>query len=370
LDFELDDGQQLLADSARRWAAERCEFTAWQAARRAGGALGDERWPEMASFGWSVMALPPAVGGIGAGPIECGVVAEALGAALVAEPFLQSGVIAATLIGALPPSAAREALAIRLSDGGARIVLAHTEASMIDDESPPVTRAWQRGETWLLDGAKCVVMGAPKAQMLIVSAQTDDGPALFNVAPDASGLAMHRYATVDAQSAADLTLNGVAASSFLGVADLPLARARDAALVAIGAEAIGLMDRLLHETQDYTRTRKQFGQALASFQVLRHRMVDMFMQLEAARSLVLLATIRLAERDADAPRALAAMKVKTGQAGRFIGQQAVQLHGGMGMTDDLAIGHAFKRLMALDARYGNADHHLRRLAALDAAATA
>jgi alkylation response protein AidB-like acyl-CoA dehydrogenase len=369
LDFELDDGQRLLADSARRWAAERCTFAAWQSERRAGRCLADRCWPEMAALGWAGLALPEADGGLGLGAVECGLVAEALGAALVAEPFLQQGVVAAALLAALPASSARAQLAEQLIRG-ARIGLAHTEVSMADDASAPATRARRHDAAWRLDGTKCVVLGAAQAQALIVSAQTDDGTALFSVAPDARGLSMQCYATVDAQSAANLTLDGVAALACLGAAERPLAQARDAALAAIGAEAVGLMERLLRETQDYTRTRTQFGQALASFQVLRHRMVDMFMQLEAARSLVLLATIRLAEGDADAPRALAAMKVKIGQAGRFIGQQAVQLHGGMGMTDDLAIGHAFKRLMALDARGGNSDHHLRRLAALDGAARA
>ena len=369
MDFEPSDEQRLLADSARRWADERCEFALWQRERQAGRSLADARWPEMAALGWAALALPEADGGFGGGPLECGVVAQVLGAALVAEPFLQNGVIAAALVRALPASAARALLLQQLSGDGRRIALAHTEASMPDDEALAATRAARGAKGWQLDGHKTVVMGAAEAGLIVVSAMTDDGPALFALPPDAPGLALRRYATIDAQFAADLTLQSVpaAVTQHLGAAEEPLARAREAALVAMGAEAIGLMERLLRETQDYTRTRQQFGQALSSFQVLRHRMVDMFMALEAARSLVLLATMRLAEGDADAPRAISAMKVKIGRAGRFVSQQAVQLHGGMGMTDDLFIGHALKRLMAIDARLGNSDWHLQRMAAFAAA---
>lgn len=369
MDFEPSDEQRLLADSARRWAAERCSFEMWQRERRLGGSLADQRWPAMARLGWAALALPEAEGGFGAGPLECGAVAEALGAALVAEPFLQNGVIAAALLRALPASEARTEIVRRSVGEGLRIALAHAEASMSDDEAAPATVATRSLAGWRLDGHKTTVMGAHEAGLIAVSAMTDHGAALFAVPPDTPGLHLRRYATLDGQFAADLTLHAVQLpqTSHLGAAEAPLARAREAALAAMGAEAIGLMDRLLRETQDYSRTRKQFGQALATFQVLRHRMVDMFMAIESARSLVLLATMRLAERDRDAPRALAAMKVKIGQAGRFVSQQAVQLHGGMGMTDDLFIGHAFKRLMALDARLGNSDWHLQRMAVLAAA---
>jgi alkylation response protein AidB-like acyl-CoA dehydrogenase len=371
VDFTPSEEQRLLADSARRWVAERCGFEAWQAERRGGGSLVDLRWPEMHAMGWAALALPEADGGLGAGPIECGLVAEALGRGLAGEPFLQSAVMAAALMRALPSSPARNALAREMAESPARLVIAHAESAQYDDEQPPQTAAKRVPEGWRLDGAKTVVMGAARATWIVVSASGSDGPLLFMMPPDAPGLMTTHYATVDAQDAADLHLRSLVVPDGArlcapGAAMPALARSRDAGLAAIGAESIGLMDLLLHQTLDHTRSRRQFGQPLSSFQALRHRLVDMFMQLEAARSLVLLATLRLAEGDAEAPRALAAMKVKVGQAGRFIGQQAIQLHGGMGMTDDLVIGHAFKRLMALDARLGNTDHHLQRMAALAA----
>jgi alkylation response protein AidB-like acyl-CoA dehydrogenase len=360
LDFDLGDEQRLLDDSARRWVAERCAFDAWQAERR---------WPEMATLGWTALTLPEADGGLGAGPIEAGLIAQALGRGLVAEPFLQTAVMGAALLRALPAGDWRSHAARGVTEGRMRIALAHAEATAADDESLPSTRAQRTPGGWRLDGAKTVVMGAALAACTVVSAATDTGPALFALDRTTPGLAWRHFATLDAHSASDLALSQaeLPASALLcppGDAMRILGAVREAGLAAIGAEAVGLMDLLLDHTLDYTRTRRQFGQPLASFQALRHRMVDMFMQLEATRSLVLLATLRLDEGDADAPRALAAMKVKVGQAGRFIGQQAIQLHGGVGMTDDLVIGHAFKRLMALDARLGNADHHLQRVAAL------
>ena len=371
MDFAPSDEQRLLADSARRWVAERCGFEAWQAERRAGRSLADLRWPEMAELGWAALALPEADGGLGAGPVACGLIAEALGRGLVAEPFLHNAVMGAALLRTLPASALRSEIARELAPGRARLAIAHTEATQPDDEAVPATRAERAPGGWCIDGSKTVVMGAAQATWLIVSADTHAGPTLFAIARDTPGLARRDYTTLDAQVAAEISLSAVHLTDAArlcepGDALRVLADVRAAGLAAIGAESVGLMDLLLQQTIEHTRTRRQFGQALASFQVLRHRMVDMFMQIEATRSLVLLATLRLAEGDAAAPRALAALKVKVGQAGRFIGQQAIQLHGGMGMTDDLVIGHAFKRLMALDARLGNADHHLQRLAALAA----
>lgn len=370
MDFTLSEEQRLLADSARRWATRRCGFAAWQTERRAGRNLADLRWPDMVELGWSAMALPEADGGLGAGPVECGLVAEVLGAALVAEPFLQNTVIAAALVRALPASAARDGLARALVQG-ARIALAHSEAAMPDDDSEPRLRAQRQSLGWRLDGSKTVVLGGASADWVVVSAASEAGPLLFALPTDVAGLVRQDARTLDAQSASELTLDNVhidAAARLCapGGATAVLARVHDAGLAAMGAEAVGLMERLLNETIAHTRTRQQFGQPLSNFQVLRHRLVDMSMALEATRSLVLLATLRLAEGDADTPRALAAMKFKLGQAGRFVSQHAIQLHGAIGMTDDLYIGHAFKRLMALDLRLGNADHHLQRLVGLSA----
>lgn len=370
MDFTLSDEQRLLVDSARRWVAERCTFQAWQTERRAGRSLAALRWPEMAALGWAGLALPEADGGLGAGPVETALLAEVLAPGLVGEPFLANAVMGTALLGALPASAWRETTARRLAGGVLHLAIAHAERVMADDDdAPSLTCARRVPAGWQLDGSKTVVMQAALADCIVVSAACDDGPALFELMPKTNGVTLASYPTLDAGQASEMHLHAVvlpdAARLCAPARALPiLARVRDAGLAAIGAEAVGLMDLLLQTTLAHTRTRRQFSQPLASFQVLRHRMVDMFMQVEATRSLLLLATLRLAEGDAAAPRALAALKVKVGQAGRFVGQQAIQLHGGMGMTDELIVGHAFKRLMALDARLGNADRHLQRVAAL------
>ena len=371
MDFTPSAEQQLLANSAKRWVSQRCGFDRWQRERRAGRCLAELRWPEMAGLGWAALALPEAHGGLGAGPLECAIVAESLGRGLVAEPFLQNAVMGAALVQALPAGPARDGLARRLVSGQARVAIAHAEAGMADEACAPALQARPEGGAWRLDGGKTAVMGASTLSGLVASADTGRGAALFWLARDTPGLVLRGYATLDGYRAADLSFSAVTLADTARLCEpgeaMPiLNKVHDAALAAIGAEAVGLMDLLLEQTLAYTRTRQQFGKPLASFQALRHRMVDMLMQLEAMRSLVLLATLRLAEGDAAAPRALAAMKAKVGQAGRFIGQQAIQLHGGMGMTDDLVIGHAFKRLMVLDARLGNTDQQLQRMTAMAA----
>jgi alkylation response protein AidB-like acyl-CoA dehydrogenase len=369
VDFGPDDTQRLLVAGAQRWVAERCGFAAWQAERQAGRSLADLRWPEMSALGWAALALPTDLAGLGAGPVDCALLAEALAPGLVGEIFLAQGVEAATLLAALPPGDWRRDRALALAAGVERLALADAESGSAPFGLAHETSASRCSQGWRLDGRKVVVFGAAVAPWFVVSAATADGLALFAVAAGSPGLVLEAYATLDNSDAADLAFDAVlvpatAQLCAAGAAPTILARVRDAALATMGGEAVGLMQRLLQLTIEHTRTRRQFGQSLAMFQVLRHRMVDMLLQIEATRSLTLLAALRLAENDPGAERGLAALKVKLGQAGRMVGQQAIQLHGAIGMTDELYVGHAFKRLMALDARWGNADTHLRRFAAL------
>ncbi|TDP60487.1 acyl-CoA dehydrogenase, partial [Roseateles toxinivorans] len=224
------------------------------------------------------------------------------------------------------------------------------------------------GAIQCLQGEKCVVIGGDTATAFIVSAQAPGGLCLFWVEAESVGLTRHSYPLVDGGRGANLTLFNVYVGDDARLCEPGFAldllnHSNQVGLAALGAEAIGLVDLLLAQTLAYTRERRQFGQTLAQFQVLRHRMVDMFMQAEQLRSMVLLANIRLAESRADVSRVLSGLKVQVGKVGRFVGQQAIQLHGGMGMSDEVVVGHAFKRLLALDAQLGNVDHHLRHFAA-------
>jgi alkylation response protein AidB-like acyl-CoA dehydrogenase len=374
VDFELSDEQSLLKDSAARFVQARCAFAERQRQRAQGTDAALALWPALAEMGWLALPFAGADGGFDGGPIETLLLMEALGPGLAAEPYLQSVVLAGELLRLSPCSDARRWRLSELMAGRCRPVLAHGEAGSRYALDAVQSRAERRAAGWSLSGAKSVVSGGAAADAFIVSARCDGDAALslFWVAADAPGLQRRAYPTVDGHTAADLHLQEVTlpADALLGEAGQGAAllnAATDRAIAALGAEAVGLMQALLDATKAYCLSRRQFGQPIAAFQAVQHRLVDMFMAVEQTRSLALLAAIRLAESDRDAPRAVSALKVQAGKAGRFVGQQAVQLHGGMGMSDEIVIGHWFKRLLAIDAQLGNVDHHLKRFAALQRA---
>jgi alkylation response protein AidB-like acyl-CoA dehydrogenase len=367
VDFKLSTEQQQLKDAAERFVKERCGFDAWLHSRAAGRPLGTHLWPEFAAMGWLALPFAEADGGFGAGPIETMVLMQALGRGLVAEPYLHGCVFAGELLSRSELSEQHTARIQQLLSGEAWVAVA--------EEAPNASgasglRAERSGAAWRLSGQASTAGSADTAQALIVAAQGADGRStVFWVDAKTPGVTHHTHHLVDGSAASTLKFAQVllpdsARLSAAGSGQVLMQAANDRKLAAMGAEAMGLMDLLLEQTIAYTCARRQFGQPVARFQALRHRMVDMFMAAEQMRSLLLLATMRLAEDHASAARALSAMKVQLGQAGRFISQQAVQLHGGMGMTDEIVIGHAFKRLMVLDAMGGNVDHHLRHFSAL------
>jgi alkylation response protein AidB-like acyl-CoA dehydrogenase len=240
--------------------------------------------------------------------------------------------------------------------------------------SDVMTTATQEGDSYILNGFKGVVLGGPTADFVVVPARTsgaqddDHGISLFVVSTDAEGVTRRNYATVDGGRAAEFTFTDVklAGSAMLGVKDEGLAllqRVIDHAIMAIGAEAVGAMEVAYKLTVEYCKTREQFGQPIGKFQVLQHRMVDMFMEHEQSKSLLYMAAMRLDEGyDQAARKAVSALKVQIGKSGRFVGENAIQLHGGMGMTEEMSIGHYFKRLTIIDTLFGNADYHLRKYA--------
>jgi alkylation response protein AidB-like acyl-CoA dehydrogenase len=369
MDFDLSDEQRMLQDSATRFVRERCGFEQWQRWRAAGKSAGTELWPVMAQMGW--LGLPFAIedGGFGGGPLDTMLLMEAFGRGLIAEPFLQTAVLAGEVLRRSPVGATRSARIEALIEGHCRVALACDEPASRYDQSLVQTRAEPVVGGWRLHGRKTVVINGAEADALIASACAPDGITLFWLDPKAAGLTIRPYPLVDGGRGADVTLNGVEVDESARIGEVGeglalLMPAINVALAAIGAEALGIIDLLLAQTVAFTSARRQFGQPVARFQALRHRMVDMFMHAEQTRSLVVLATIRVAEEHADAAKVLSALKVQVGKAGRFVSQQAVQLHGGMGMTDEIVVGHAFKRLLSLDAQLGNVDHHLERFAAL------
>jgi alkylation response protein AidB-like acyl-CoA dehydrogenase len=311
---------------------------------------------------------------LGFGPLETLSVMGACGRSLLLEPFLSSAVIATAALRAFDDAAAE--LLTRMASGEAIAVLAHYEPDSRFETQWVNTRARRSGEQYQLDGHKAVVLHAGAADTLLISARTAgepndaNGVSLFRVPRDAQGLTLDVYPTIDGQRAAEVYLKAVQvpAGSRLGAegAALPgIDAALDTGLAALCAEAVGVMQALVDATVAYVQSRQQFGTAIGRFQALQHRIADMLIHLEQARSMSYLAALRCAEQNVtERRRALSAAKALIGQSARFVGQQAVQLHGGMGMTDELIVSHWFKRLTAAELMFGDSDTHLQRYAAL------
>ena len=373
MDFTLTEEQQLLADGLRKFLASRYDLSTSRTAAATGSGMQQEIWRSFADeLGLLDVLLPESVGGAGGGAEELMIITEELGRALVIEPYVGTAVIAAGLLDR-SQSPAAEPLLQAIGEGTAVVALAAGEASAGDNWQTVTTTARRFGDGWILDGAKSVVLDAPLATHLLVTARTSgspgdaDGISLFLVNPKAAGLTVNNYRTIDDRRGADLVFARVAAEALLGPeggAWPSLARARDTGAVAVASEAVGAMRTVLHDTVEYAKQRTQFGVPIGSFQVLQHRMVDMMMELEQAAAAVLLAVLHLDADERTRARTTSVAKATVGRAARFVGQNAVQLHGGMGMTEELAIGHYFKRLTAVQYEFGTTDSHRSRYATL------
>ena len=362
MQFEFDDEQLALQDSVRRFLTERYDFETRRGCLARPFGSNDAVWQAFAEQGFLSIGLPEAHGGIG-GATELMLTLEEIGRALVLEPYLSTVALCAPLIAAQGTGAQQADLLPRVASGSLKLALAHGEAEA-RYASTVRTEARRSGDTYVLNGAKATVLDGAVADLLLVSARTDQGLAVFVVEPDAPGVRLARYRTQDGRSAADVFFKDVklGASQVLGSGDATAAleRAVERAIAALCAEAVGAMEATNATTIEYTKSRKQFGQPIGRFQALQHRMADMFVQATQARSMSILATGRCAAQGDAALRRrdIAAAKCYVGKAARFVGQQAVQLHGGMGMADELAVSHYFKRLTLIDMTFGDSTHHL------------
>jgi alkylation response protein AidB-like acyl-CoA dehydrogenase len=369
MDFNLSKEQELLRDGLTKFLSTRYDLEKSRSAAKTGPGWQPEIWRAFAEeLGILGATLPEEVGGIGGGPVELMVITDALGHALVVEPYVDAVVVAG---GLLRRAGGEEATSLleKIVAGTAIVALATTEPESGDRWQDVATTARRDGEGWILHGRKSVAMSAPLATHLLVTARTANGTSLFLVEVDAVGIEAHSYRTVDDRRASDLVFDGLKlpASALLGdeaQAWPSLEQARDEGAAAICSEAVGCMRKVLADTVDYCKQRQQFGQPIGSFQVLQHRMVDMYMELEQAVAAVFLAMLHLEDEPATRARSVSAAKATVGRAARLIGQQAVQLHGGMGMTEELAIGHYFKRLTAMQYEFGSTDQHIGRYARL------
>jgi alkylation response protein AidB-like acyl-CoA dehydrogenase len=376
MDFNFSEEQRQLQDTIERFVRNDYGFEKRRAIAASAEGYSRQAWHDLAELGVLAINVPEAQGGLGFGPVETMLAMQASAPALPCEPLLSSAVIATALVRDFGDEAARDELLPALAAGERIVVLAHHEAPARGMAGPVHTRAALEGDGYVLDGRKAVVIDAAAADELLVSARLSgapedaDGVLLFRVPRGAAGLSLREYATIDGRRAAEVELRGcfVPAQAVLGTPGqaLPaIERALDIGLAALCAEALGLLQATVDATTEYLRTRQQFGQPIGRFQALQHRAADMLLHLEQARSMTYLATMRCTDPDDQARRqALSAAKVVVGQACRFISQQAVQLHGGMGMTDELVLSHWFKRLLAIETSMGDTDTHLQRFAAL------
>jgi alkylation response protein AidB-like acyl-CoA dehydrogenase len=366
MDFSFTEEQQMLQDSIRRYleTSYGLEHRAGILASEAGWSR--STWTELADLGLLALDIDEADGGIGAGPVGTMLVSQAIGAGLLLEPFLSSALIATRLVSLLARGTQREQLLGAFASGEAIAVLAHEEAE--GWAQPLATIAASEGNGWHLRGRKAGVLHAPMARWLLVTARTPDGVGVFLVDREADGVRLHSWRSVDGQHAADIEFDMLlGGASRLGDGDAreALDVALDRGIAALCADALGVLDRILAATVQYTRDRVQFGTPIGRLQALQHRMADMYMQVEQARSMTYLATSACLQSDARARReAVSGAKAIVGQAARKVGQEAIQLHGGMGMTDELDVSHCFKRLLAFELRMGSADEHLAHCRAL------
>jgi alkylation response protein AidB-like acyl-CoA dehydrogenase len=373
MDLSLSDEQRLLRESVDRFITE--TYDADHRRSTAGDPLGFSRkiWKQFAELGWLALPIDEDFGGLGAGAIETGILMEAFGRGLVAEPYLSTVVIGAGLITECASEAQKRAILPAVADGSLILAFAHSERAARFDLARVETTATKTPDGWRLDGRKTAVLDGHAADRIIVSARVANGApgklCLFLVASGASGLTSRDFARLGGGRACNLDFGDVrvAADALLGDGSdcLPKIEAVvDRALTALGSEAVGIMQTLLDRTLEYTKVRQQFGRPLSANQVIRHRLADMAMQCDEARSIALRAALMAGDEPGSRGRAASGAKAKIGKCARFVAEQAVQLHGAMGVTEELDIGAYFKRLLAFDTMFGGSAHHYRRHAAL------
>ena len=375
MDFTLSDEQRLLKDSVDRLMADRYAFDQRKSYLKEPRGWSAAQWSQYAELGLLGLPFAEEYGGFGGGAVEIMLVMEAFGRGLILEPYVATVVLGGTAVRLVGTDAQKSRVLPAIAQGSMKLAFAHGERQARYDMTDVMTTAKRDGAGWLLDGAKSVVTHGDCAETLVVSARTSgerddaDGITLFLVDAAASGVARRGYAMRDGQRAAEVSLSGVrvgddAVLGEVGKALPLIERVVEAGIAATAAECVGCMDALYGMTLEYSRTREQFGRTIGSNQVVQHRLADMLMSLEQGRSMAMLAAMMVDEPDAqERAHNIAMAKVGVGQAGRFVSQNAVQLHGGIGMTEELAVGHYFRRCMVIERLFGDTAHYLAKLAA-------
>jgi pimeloyl-CoA dehydrogenase small subunit len=374
MDFDFSEEQRLLQDSVDRLLADHYTFEKRKAYLAEPEGWSRALWAQYAKLGLLGLPFAEEHGGFGGGGIETMLVMQALGRVLALEPYLATVVLAGTALRLAGTDGQKSALSPQLVEGKLVLAFAHGERQARYDLSDVLTTAKPKGSGWVIDGGKSVVAHGDSADQLIVSARTagerndPDGIGLFLIDANANGVARRAYRLRDGMGAAEIAFSGVevgaeAVLGEIGKAFPVIERVVEAGIAATSAEAVGAMETMQAMTLEYLKTRQQFGRPIGDNQALQHRATEMFVALEQGRSMAMLAAMMLEEPDpAERARNSAMAKVGVGQAARFVSQNAVQLHGGIGMTEEYAVGHYFRRVMVIEHSFGDTAHHLSRLA--------
>ena len=375
MDFTFNEEQTLIQRQVEQFIQRDYDWESRQSLILTDSGYSLDNWNTFAELGWLGISLSDDSGGFGGSSVDTMILMEEFGKGLVLEPFLETVVMCAELIDKAGTLEQKKDVLTDVVEGKIQLALAYAEPQSRFNLADVMTEAKLESDNFILNGFKSVVMNGPNANKFIISARTsgdqrdESGISLFLVDAEVSGLSSRDYQTVDNRRASELTLESVVIprSCLIGELDegfMVLDAAIDRSILAISAEAVGAMEVLYKTTVEYTKTREQFGTPIGKFQVLQHRMVDMFMEYEQCKSLLYMATMKHDEDSADAKKAISGLKYQVGNASKFIGQQSVQLHGGMGVTDELNVGHYFKRLTTIGTIFGNSDYHLKKYTSL------
>ena len=364
MDFDFNDDQEMLRDTVRKWVDKGYDFERRRKNVKAGG-FDRAVWGELADLGLTGLAVPAEHGGMGFGPVDAMVVMEELGRGLLLEPYAQGALIAGGVLAAHAPAALQAQWLPKIASGEALVVLAHQERAARYRLDRVATTALADGEGWRVTGRKTVVPAGDAADAYLVPARVgaDAGIGLFLIERKSAGVKTRGYPTQDGARGADLQLADAPASLVAPAPDglAAVQHGVDIGIAALCAEGVGVMEKLLAITVEYMNIRKQFGVTIATFQALRHRVADVKMQLELARSMSYFASLKMNEPPAARSRAMAQAKLQLGQSMRFVGQQCIQLHGGIGVTDEYSASHYFKRLTVMEMSFGDSMHQLGEL---------
>lgn len=377
MDFSYSDEQQMLQDSVGKFIQGQYDFETRQKLIASELGFSAENWALFAELGWLTVPFKEEDGGFGGSAVDMMVLMEEFGKGMVVEPFLATAVLSGGLIAELGDAEQKENLLSAIMEGSLQVATAYAEPASRFNLAAVATQATRSGDDYVISGDKVVVLNGASADKLLIVARTageqfdKDGISVFVVDSSAQGISRRAYTTVDGHRAAEIRLRDVKvpASSLLGQEGQALSAlesAIDRATLAVSAEAVGVMDTMLQKTVEYSKTRKQFGVAIGTFQALQHRMAEMFIECQLARSIVIMAAMKLdstTDRNETA-KAVAAAKSRVGRAMRKVGQDSVQIHGGIGVTDELDVGHYFKRVTGIENLFGSTDYHTQRYAAL------